>query len=539
MALRGLGGPNCDYKTGTPGIGGCAYLNPFSNAIPGAPRKAITDPSVATNPRFVPSLANTAALADWLMPIQTSSSRSQDIEGDFTLNGKLPLNLWGGSIGWAAGGQWRHNSYDTTCSQWANAVLAPCSDSALPGGSNVCIPATGANVFGPVSNPVHLSQDIFAGFAELNLPLTNTINIDASARYEDYGSHGGSTFNPQVRAKWQAVPLFALRGSIGTTFRAPPQGSLIPDPQTALSNVGGTFIPVSLIGNPALKPETALTYSAGGILEVGHFRATVDYWEYDFDKVLTNEPQTQVVGSLNCASTDPAVLAFIASHFTLSSPTCDPTKIVAVKLLRINGPSIKTDGIDFNASYYFDNVFNGRLVAGVLGSYTNEYKVSAFPVGPQVISGFEASGKLNFGTIAYPIPKLKGQVFLNFDIKGMNVRWTARYTGSYRDQRAGLFGKVLDANGNSVIPASGLIPTASYFTPGNSTGLNPRGEIIGAQVIQDVSIQAPLKWGTMLTITVTNLFDIDPPFARTEIGYDAFTADPLGRTVKVGLRKTF
>lgn len=540
LALRGLGGPHCDYKIGTPGVGGCSYLNPFSNAIPGAPRRATRDPGVATNPGFVPSLANTAELADWLMPIQSSYTKSQDYEGDFTLNGKLPLNLWGGPISWAAGGQWRHNSYDTTYSKWASAVLAPCSDSALPGGSNVCVPATGANVFGPVSNPVSLSQDIFAGFAELNLPITNTINVAASARYEDYGSHGGSTFNPQVRAKWQAVPFFALRGSIGTTFRAPPQGSLIPDPQTALSNVNGTFIPVSLIGNPLLKPETALTYNVGGILEVGHFRATVDYWEYDFKKVLTNEPQTQVVGSLNCLSTDPAVQAFIASHFTFSSPTCDPTKIVAVNLLRINGPSIKTDGIDFNASYHFDNVFNGRLVAGVLGSYTNEYKVSAFPVGPQIIPGFEASGKLNFGTIAYPIPKLKAQVFLNFDLKGINVRWTARYTDSYRDQRAALFGKVNDANGNNILPLSGVLnSTASYFTPGNPTGLNPRGEIIGAQVIQDVSMQAPLKWGTVLTITVTNLFDIDPPFARTEIGYDAFTGDPLGRTVKVGLRKSF
>jgi iron complex outermembrane receptor protein len=539
LALRGLGGPNCDYKTGTPGVGGCMWLNPFSNAIPGAPRRATRDPSLATNPGFVPSLANTAELADWLMPVQSANTRSQDVEGDFTLNGKLPFNLWGGPIGWAAGGQWRHNSYDTHYSLWGNAVLAPCSDSALPGGSNICVPATGANVFGPVSNPVSLSQDIFAGFAELNLPVTNTINIDASARYEDYGSHGGSTFNPQVRAKWQAVPFFALRGSIGTTFRAPPQGSLIPDPQTALSNVNGTFIPVSLIGNPNLRPETALTFSFGGILEAGHFRASVDYWEYDFDKVLTNEPQTQVVGSLNCASTDPAVLAFIASHFTFSSPTCDPTKIVAVNLLRINGPSIKTDGIDFNASYRFDDVLSGNLVAGVLGSYTNEYKVSSFPVGPQIIPGFEASGKLNFGTIAYPIPKLKGQIFLNYEIKGINIRWTARYTDSYQDQRAALFGKINDANGNNVIGPKGLIPNPIYTTPGNPTGLNPRGEFIGAQVIQDLSIEAPLKWRTLLTITVTNLFDIDPPFARTEIGYDAFTADPLGRTVKVGLRKSF
>ena len=43
----------------------------------------------------------------------------------------------------------------------------------------------------------------------------------------------------------------------------------------------------------------------------------------------------------------------------------------------------------------------------------------------------------------------------------------------------------------------------------------------------------------MLSVSVTNLRDSDPPFARTEINYDALTADPLGRTVKIGLHKTF
>jgi iron complex outermembrane receptor protein len=522
LALRGLGGPNCNFRTGTPGVGGCMWLNPFSNAIPGAPRRATRDPGVATNPGFIPSLANSAVLADWMMPVQFSNLKSQDTEADFTLSGKLPFRLWAGPIGWAAGGQYRNNGYVTKYSLWGNAVLAPCADSAIPGGSNVCVPATGANVFGPVSNPVHLTQDIFAGFAELNVPVTDTVNIDGAIRYEDYGRFGGNTFNYQVRAKWQAVKYFALRGSVGTTFRAPPQGSLIPDPQTALSNVNGTFIPVSVIGNPKLQPETALTFSVGGIAEAGHFLATVDYWEYDFDKVLTQEPQTQVVNALNCASTDPAVLAFIASHFTFSSPTCDPTKIVAVNLLRINGPSIKTDGIDFNASYLFDDVYRGQLTVGVLGSYTLEYKVSSFPVGPFVLTGFEASGKLNFGTIAYPIPKLKGQLYLNYDLAGVNFRYTARYTDSYIDQRSALFAF------NPI-----------YVTPGNPTGINTRGQTIGAQVIQDLSLQVPVKWRTLLTVTVTNLFDINPPFARTEIGYDAFTGDPLGRTVKVGLRKTF
>ena len=516
LALRGLGGPNCDYKTGTPGVGNCQWLNPFSNGIPGAPKAGLT------NPGFVPSLANTAALADWILPTQNTRTRSSDFEGDFTLNGEAPLKLWGGPIGWAAGGQWRHNHYVTQYSQWANAVLAPCTDSALAGGSNVCKPASGANVFGPVSNPVDLTQDIFAGFVELSLPVTSTVNLDLSARYEDYGSHGGSTFNPQARAKWQIVPMVAVRGSIGSTFRAPPQGFLIPDPQTSLQSVKGTFIPVSAIGNPNLRPETALTFSVGGIFELGHFRATVDYWSYDFKKVLTTEPLTQVVGALNCASTDPVLVSFIANHFVFSSPTCDASKIVAVNLLRINGPSIKTDGVDFNATYRFDDVIGGDLTLGALASYVKEYRVSAFDIAGVPITGFDAAGHFNSGTIAYPIPKWKGQAFLNYQHGGVNIRWTTRFTDSYTDQRASLF-----------------TTNPIYVTPGNASGINTRGQTIPSQFIHDVAIQIPLRWKTLLTVSVTNLLDTDPPFARTELNYDALTADPLGRTIKIGAHKSF
>jgi iron complex outermembrane receptor protein len=42
-----------------------------------------------------------------------------------------------------------------------------------------------------------------------------------------------------------------------------------------------------------------------------------------------------------------------------------------------------------------------------------------------------------------------------------------------------------------------------------------------------------------VSFSVTNIFDENPPFARTDINYDALTADPLGRTFKIGITKTF
>jgi outer membrane receptor protein involved in Fe transport len=41
------------------------------------------------------------------------------------------------------------------------------------------------------------------------------------------------------------------------------------------------------------------------------------------------------------------------------------------------------------------------------------------------------------------------------------------------------------------------------------------------------------------TATVANLLDRDPPPAQEEFGYDPWTANPLGRTFELGVRKSF
>jgi iron complex outermembrane receptor protein len=471
------------------------------------------------------------------MPIQTGETDFQEYEFNAVLSGELPWTLPGGGAKWAGGFQWRHNSYVTNYSQFGNEIISPCSNSVPPVGVNDCIfpsnpnPAvttgTGPNVFGPVSIPVDISQDIYAGFGELNLPITDTLLVELAARYEDYGSNGGSTFNPQARVRWQANDWLALRGSIGTTFRAPPQGSLIPNPVTNLQQVLGTFIPVSTIGNPKLDPEKALVYSVGFIVQHEDLRATIDYWNYDFQKVLTSEPLTPVInavfpngasGANNCGN--PALADFIATHLVFNGP-CGPG-VVAVNLQAINGPDVKTDGFDFDLSYLWHDVWGGDLTATALYTYVNKYAVGALQIGTVTIPAFEASGRFNSGQIAYPIPQWKGTFALNYAHGPFNVRYQLRYIDHYIDQRSALF------TFNPI-----------YVTPTNSTGIVSAGQKIKAQVLQDITLLWDAPYKTQFTLGITNIFDKDPPFARTDLNYDALTADPLGRTVKLGVRKTF
>jgi hypothetical protein len=52
----------------------------------------------------------------------------------------------------------------------------------------------------------------------------------------------------------------------------------------------------------------------------------------------------------------------------------------------------------------------------------------------------------------------------------------------------------------------------------------------------DLVIQLRLPHQTTMTVAMNNVFDKDPPLARTDLNDDALTGDPLGRTMKVGVQ---
>src|SRR5207237_349692 len=158
------------------------------------------------------------------------------------------------------------------------------------------------------------------------------------------------------------------------------------------------------------------------------------------------------------------------------------------------------------------------LTASALWTYVNKYSVGALQIGTVTIPAFEAAGRFNSGQIAYPIPQWKGSFGLNYSRGPFNLNYRLRYIDHYLDQRSGLFAF------NPI-----------YVTPTNPTGIVSNGQKIKAQVLQDVTLLWDAPYKTRVTLGIMNIFDKDPPFARTDLNYDALTGDPLGRTVKLGL----
>ncbi len=510
LALRGLGGANCDFRTGTPGVGGCQWLNPMSNAIAGAPNHG-----APSNPGYNAAVANTKELAAWLMQDQESWLTSRVIEIGGSVSGQLSsLKLGGGAPSWVAGAQFRRNEFSSTYSRFADRAQVPCLNSALniPGADN-CTPTPNTPLgLAVANNAVDVAANVASVFGELELPLSKLVNLNAAARFEDYGAKGGNTFNPQLRGKFQAQEWLALRGSVGSTFRAPPVTQLnADDAATTLQNVLGTFRAADLIGNPKLKPETSKTYNVGVLVNFGGFEAAIDHYNYEVDDIITNEPLNNVVAALfpngaaganNCGTLDPA---FIASHFVFAG-ACSAANLTRVLLSRINGPTVTISGVDLKLSHLFRGVVGGDLKLGVGANAIQKYRYGAFTAGSLEIPALNAIGKLNVGTLAHPLPRTKIHAYANYSSKGFNVRWTTRHNSAYTDPRT-----TPDVNG--------------YKIPSTT--------------LHDLSLQVEGPYRTTLSLTVNNLFDKDPAFARTEYSYDALTGDPLGRTVKLAMRMRF
>jgi iron complex outermembrane recepter protein len=520
LALRGLGGPSCNVSANTPGANGCLWFNPFSTGV------GSNSISGETNPQFNSALAATnAALTPWFFQKLKTEQQTSISVLDAVISGETSFKLGAGAIGWALGYQHRENTLQSKFDPLSDLTVSPCVSSP-DFNNNVCPAATGPTVFLSGSRPSNVSAGVDAGFGELRLPFTENFEVQLAGRYENFGGKVGSTFNPKISAKWQVVEAFAVRGSASTTFRAPSVSNIQPSSITTLQSILGTFRAVDIIGNPDLQPETATTYNLGALLTLGKFKATLDYWRFDFDNPIVAEPISGLVAALfptagagNCGV---AAFAAIEAKFTFAG-VCNSANIARLNTLYINGSPLITDGIDISTDYTFDDFVGGDLKIGLDATYTLQYKIDALSIGGvAVASAFDAVGKLNFQTTAYPLPQYKGTLYGLYERGGHSLRLAMNFIDSYEDQRLAPF-----------------LPSQNYSQVLGTPGSVTTGKTIDAWQSFDLSYRWAMENDLTVSFAIENMTNKDPSFARLELNYDPFTGSPLGRTFKIGIKKAF
>ncbi len=524
-AFNGLGGVGCNPATGVAGAGPCKYFNPFTNAI------AVSAANGAVNPFYNSAAANDPNLVAWLYGTYTNVNTNRIFVADVVFNGETSIALGGGNIAWAAGAQYRFNESAEDWEGLGDVKATPCVDS-IDDGLPLCTNPVGPFVFFGAQSDVAADRRVGAAFAEVKLPVTDTLEVTAAVRHEDFGGNVGTTTNPKLAARWQAMDWLAFRASASSTFRAPGELSISPGSSKGVSNIGGSYRAVVTANNPDLQPETAKTYNAGILLEQGGFTASLDYWKFDFKGELGVEDTSALFASLAGTGCTKAALA---ARFVFSG-ACSQANVLQVTRKIVNGPDTSTSGLDFRAQYDFDNFFgmdfmDTSVTVGTEGTLLKEVKRSAaiLPEDTSVTfaAAIDRAGLHDLGGgDFYSYPKLKATGFVN--VRGES--WNLRYQLQYRQ------GTTVNGAVCSSAALAGVTPDCRYnYT---AAAYQSVGET-ESYWQHDLNLNVDLPWDTTVSASIQNLLDTDPSFAQSFYNYDPTNGNPLGRVFKLGVKKTF
>lgn len=283
-ALMGLGGAACPPDAGPASAGSevCLFYNPFmSAALPNAAELG---------------LANDADMMAYITPVEENTFQSDFT--DFTVSvtgtaGELP----GGPVGWAAGFE-RRTDYLAT-------IRSPYQVEAVLDGQ----------VF-PANN-FDGEADVNALFVEVGLPIADSLRVQVAGRQEEYNT-GLSSFDPKIGFQWTPTDELTLRGSYGTSFRAPAiihSGDIViqerrivfPTDTTVVSPGGmamGYPVAAFQVGNPDLLPQTSDNISFGADyrfdLDRNDLSVSFSYIDVDFVNLLRVVGQTARLAQPEC-----------------------------------------------------------------------------------------------------------------------------------------------------------------------------------------------------------------------------------------------
>lgn len=531
LALNGYGSlasdPNsCSVAKRTPANAGnnavgCYFFNPFTNAVQ---TSAVNG---AANPFFHSGVANNPQAVDWLYGNYTNVATNRLFVADLVFNGKTGFTLPGGDVAWALGTQWRYDRTILKYGAFNNYQIYPCVDS-INSGTPVCGAPAGPIQFFGSNADADVNRKVYALFGEMKVPILDNLEANLAVRYEDYTSLG-STTNPKVALRWQALPWLALRASASNTFRAPTASQSSPACATGVANIGGQYRAVQTCGNASLQPEKARAYNVGAIVSFGGFRATLDYYKFAFKGELTAESASRMfatlfpTGGTGLCGTVPALQA----RFQFAGGVCNAANVLRIDTFTVNGPATDTAGVDFKADYgWSDFLIDGsRWDAGVDATYLIDYKRGAFALlgAPSIVfAGPEdRAGLYDLTSQFFSYPQTRANAYLSYDKGPLNVRWQIRYTeGTSPAFGTTLFREVPDASAASGFRLVALGKSDDYWQ-------------------HDLTARYQLPWNTTITASVQNIFDTEPPFVASNFNYDYTNGNPLGRTFKINVRARF
>ncbi len=297
-----------------------------------------------------------------------------------------------------------------------------------------------------ISGPVTGRQDVLAFFAEAVVPMGDIGEIQFAVRNEDYGS-GVSTTDPKISFEFGLGENFGARASWGTSFQAPTvrqtgratSSGFVDDPASATGPGGSTVctnqgvannISVVVAGAPGLTPQEAENFSAGLIFQSDQFRASLDYFLFDYTDLIAAEAGFQAIVEAQCAGIENSGLPIIADPRVTRDST---GQVREVRSQFTNIGSVETSGIDFNADYTMD-IGNGSLIFDLGATYLLNFDVDSDGDGVQE---FDGAGSRNFSNSFATMPEIRANAGATWFTGSHTARVGLNYIDGYFNDQGG------------------------------------------------------------------------------------------------------
>lgn len=272
----------------------------------------------------------------------------------------------------------------------------------------------------PAIAAVDGERDVFALYAEFNVPIAQGLELQLAGRGDDY-SDFGSAFSPKAGLRWQALDTLLVRASASRGFRAPSlsensastnisYGTVVDpyDPDIAGSRQSPTFFTV---GNTDLDPERTRSYNVGLVVSPRTDTSlSLDWYRIELDNLIGTNNTTTIV-----QANDPADVIRDSRG-----------KLVAVYNRYQNLSTLKTSGLDAEFNQTVRTAAGDFRIASV---YTHVLDYSR----PQVVGGplVDYAGS-NLGP---SLPRNKLTSRFGWSIGDFETALTWYRTGGY-DQKA-------------------------------------------------------------------------------------------------------
>lgn len=288
----------------------------------------------------------------------------------------MPMfQMAGGSAQIATGFDYRTTSYEVSLSD-ANA------------GAEILFLSSGT--------PYDLERSQYGAFAEALFPISNTVELNASLRYDNIGAvsdnlNGGdindsdSDITYKVNGVWAVTNNFKLRASYGTGFKAPSMLE-IGEPRSEFGVTSGSYdcpfessdplasscfssasqYSVFSQGNPELTSETSTQYTVGFVFTPTDTSSIIiDYWNIELTDLVESLTEAQIFA-------DPVTYRDL---FTTKTNQATGDEELAIIFASQNVGKSENSGIDYSFTNMYDLGF-GDLTTSFGGTYMIESESS-------------------------------------------------------------------------------------------------------------------------------------------------------------------